>query len=138
LKLGFDYNISGLLATSALITAIIGLAMQATLSNIIAGISLHVEQPFSIGDYVRVPERNIKSEGFIEAIRWRSIVIRRTDNSQVVIPNNQFAASMIEVLQKNQLIRAELLFSVAASIPPQKIDIISILKIQVFSFPPKV
>ena len=48
----FQVNLVGLAATSAVITAVIGLAAQETLKNLFAGISLQVDSPFEEGDWV--------------------------------------------------------------------------------------
>ena len=49
-------NISAFLATSALLTAILGLAFQGVLSNLLSGISLHFTKSFAKGDWVGVGE----------------------------------------------------------------------------------
>ena len=48
----FQVNLVGLAATSAVITAVIGLAAQETIKNLFAGISLQVDSPFEEGDWV--------------------------------------------------------------------------------------
>ena len=48
----FQVNLVGLAATSAVVTAVVGLAAQETLNNLFAGISLQVDSPFEEGDWI--------------------------------------------------------------------------------------
>jgi len=63
---------------------VIGFAAQSTLSNIIAGLSLAVFQPFRVGDRV-----TIRSEyGKITDLNLRHTVITTWDNRRLIIPNS--------------------------------------------------
>ncbi len=46
----FEVDLSGLLVTSTVLSAVIGLALQDMLSNVIAGVALQLERPFEVGD----------------------------------------------------------------------------------------
>ena len=50
----FDHELNGLLVSSTLVSAVIGLALQGTLSNLFAGFALQIESPFSIDDWVNL------------------------------------------------------------------------------------
>ena len=47
-----DVDVSGLLTTSAIVTAVIGLALQETLGNVFSGLSLQLQKPFEPGDWI--------------------------------------------------------------------------------------
>src|SRR4029450_3865446 len=49
-----DVDVTALLTTSAIITAVVGLALQETLGNVFSGLSLQLQKPFEPGDRVRV------------------------------------------------------------------------------------
>ena len=49
----FKLELTPFLATSAVVGAVVGLALQDTLGNLFAGIALHTEAPFRVGDWVR-------------------------------------------------------------------------------------
>jgi small-conductance mechanosensitive channel len=84
-------DVASLVATSAVLTAILGLALQSTLTNILAGILLHVDRSLGVGDWVQFGQR----KGCITEIRWRSTVLRTTDGDTVIIPNAQVTAQEI-------------------------------------------
>ncbi len=54
LHFALEYDVSNLLTGSALLTAIVGFATQATLGDLTAGVGLQIEQPFKAGDVVQI------------------------------------------------------------------------------------
>lgn len=84
-------NITPLLATSAIFTAIIGLAFQGVLSNLLAGISLNLTRSFGRGDWVKIGAH----EGVVLDTNWRETLIFDRASNVVVIPNNAVASEMI-------------------------------------------
>jgi small-conductance mechanosensitive channel/CRP-like cAMP-binding protein len=88
-KLGI--NISPLLTTSAIFTAIIGLAFQGVLSNVLAGISLNMTRSLGRGDWVRIGPH----EGVVKEMNWRETQLLDRAANIVVIPNSSVASEMI-------------------------------------------
>jgi small-conductance mechanosensitive channel/CRP-like cAMP-binding protein len=84
-------NITPFLATSAILTMILGLALQGVLSNILAGMSLHFTKSFSRGDWVKV--RDI--EGVVMDTNWRETRILDRSSNIIVIPNNVISAEPV-------------------------------------------
>ena len=84
-------NITPLLATSAIFTAIIGLAFQGVLSNVLAGISLNLTKSLSRGDWVKIGPH----EGVVMEMNWRETLIFDRASNLIVIPNSTVAAEMI-------------------------------------------
>ncbi|HXG93834.1 MAG TPA: mechanosensitive ion channel family protein [Blastocatellia bacterium] len=105
------------IATSTVLTVIIGLALQDTLGNFFAGLSLHVEQPFHILDAVRIGNEL----GKVESITWRATTLRTNNNSIIVFPNSKVAREALEVYPYNNLNRRVLRFPAPYSVPPQKV-----------------
>ncbi|HUU37368.1 MAG TPA: mechanosensitive ion channel family protein [Candidatus Desulfaltia sp.] len=91
LKGGLGVNITPFLATSAIFTAILGLAFQGVLSNLLAGISLNLTRSFSRGDWVKIGSH----EGVILDTNWRETLMLDRYTNVVVIPNNTVASEMI-------------------------------------------
>src|SRR5512134_1454642 len=60
-------NLSGLIATSAVLTAVIGFGLKDTLGNVIGGLSLQTDKSIVIGDWIKVGD----VEGRVVDIRWR-------------------------------------------------------------------
>jgi small-conductance mechanosensitive channel len=78
-----NIKITVLLASSAVLTVVIGFALQDLLGDLFSGIALNLEESLKIGDWIKIGEY----EGKIEQFRWRSIKIKTIDNILVLIPN---------------------------------------------------
>ncbi|MCU0276781.1 MAG: mechanosensitive ion channel [Acidobacteria bacterium] len=85
-------DLTVLLASSAVLTVVVGFALQDVLGNLFSGIILNFEDSFKLGDWVRIGER----EGRVEQFGWRSFKIRSIDRELIVIPNQ--TASKADVL----------------------------------------
>ncbi|MGE3539752.1 MAG: cyclic nucleotide-binding domain-containing protein [Candidatus Tectimicrobiota bacterium] len=105
------------LTTSAALSVVLGLALQDTLGNVFAGLSLQIEQPYHIGDVIRL--RNVF--GAIETVTWRSTSIRTNDNTLVMFPNSIVAREMVEILPQGHLNRRVLQFPVPYAITPETV-----------------
>ena len=103
----------GLLASSAILGLVIGLAAQRTLSNFVAGVMIGLAQPIRLGDRVAVTE----GEGVVEEIGLVYTRIRQDDETRLVIPNERLAADTI----KNSTIASrETLAEVTVPVPRDK------------------
>ena len=87
--LGFEPT--ALIATSTVLSAVIGLAMQDVLANIFAGISLQIGKPFRVGDWVTVHNQT----GTVVSTSWRSTRVKTRDNHLIEIPNANIAKTEI-------------------------------------------
>lgn len=87
LSLVFEVDLTTLLVTSTVISAVIGLSLQDLLGNVIAGLALQMEHPFVVGDWVQTGDH----EGRITQMNWRTLTLCTRDNSEVVIPNSNAA-----------------------------------------------
>jgi small-conductance mechanosensitive channel len=86
-----NLDVTPLVATSAVTSLVLGLALQPILSNFFAGLVLSVERPFRINDWIRVGEQ----EGRVVAITWRTTHLRTRDNNNLVIPNGKLAEERV-------------------------------------------
>lgn len=55
---------------------------------------LYFDRPFSIGDWIRSPDRNI--EGTVAEIGWRITKITTFDNRPLYVPNSLFSSISVE------------------------------------------
>jgi small-conductance mechanosensitive channel len=94
-------NLGALFTTSAIFGVILGLALQDTLGNFFAGISLHADRPFQVGDVVSIGQQRLT--GVVEGITWRAIKIRTFQNHLVLLSNSSVAKEAIEVCPRNNL-----------------------------------
>lgn len=102
-----EVNLGALFTTSAIFGVILGLALQDTLGNFFAGISLQADRPFQVGDVITVGAQ--RHTGVVEEITWRAIKIRTFQNHIVLIANSNAAKEPIEVCPKDNL-NARLVF----------------------------
>ena len=81
----------GLLASTAVLGVIIGLASQQTLGNFIAGLLIATTQPVRIGDRVSYDDES----GVVEEIGLTYTFIRTGDQRRLVVPNSKLASDTI-------------------------------------------
>ncbi len=111
-------DLGALFTTSAIFGVILGLALQDTLGNFFAGISLHADHPFQVGDVISVG--NQTHTGVVESISWRAIKIRTFQNHVVHVSNSSAAKEAIEVCPRNNLNARLVYFSTLYSDSPAK------------------
>lgn len=88
------YSVSGVLAFGGVGGVAVGFAAKDLLANFFGGLMIYLDKPFSVGDWVRSPDRNI--EGTVEDIGWRLTRIRTFDKRPLYIPNSMFASIVVE------------------------------------------
>lgn len=95
----FGIDLAPLLATSAAFSIILGLALQDTLGNLFAGISLQVDKSFEIDDWLEVTIGTQKVIGQVKEITWRATVLIGWCDEVITIPNRSLANSQIANFQ---------------------------------------
>ncbi len=88
------FSVSGVLAFGGIGGLAVGLAAKDLLANFFGGLMIHLDRPFSIGDWVRSPDKNI--EGTVEDIGWRLTRIRTFDKRPLYVPNATFTTISVE------------------------------------------
>ena len=92
------YSISGVLAFGGLSGMVVGFAAKDLLANLFGGLMIHLDRPFSLGDWIRSPDQNI--EGTVEQIGWRLTKVRTFDKRPLYIPNATFSNISVENPQR--------------------------------------
>jgi small-conductance mechanosensitive channel len=82
---------TGILASTAVLAAIIGFAAQHTIGNMVAGVQLAVSQPIKIGDRIEFEE----VDGRVTDITFSYTYVDPGDDSTVVIPNQLLVDGII-------------------------------------------
>ena len=113
-----DVNLGALFTTSAIFGVILGLALQDTLGNFFAGISLQADRPFQVGDVITVGAQ--RHTGVVEEISWRAIKIRTFTNHVVLIANSNAAREPIEVCPRDNINARLVFFNTLYSDSPAK------------------
>lgn len=91
----FGVQVAPLLATSAALSVILGLALQDTLGNLFAGISLQVDKTFEIGDWLEIQNGSQKIVGQVKELTWRSTVLVGWSDETITISNKVMASSQV-------------------------------------------
>lgn len=87
-------DLSGIVATSAMITAVVAFAMQDTLGNILGGVALQMDNSIQVGDWIKVDDIS----GRVVDIRWRATLVETRNWETVVFPNSQLMKGKFVVL----------------------------------------
>jgi small-conductance mechanosensitive channel len=85
---------AGILASTAVLAAIVGFAAQHTLANMVAGVQLAVSQPIKIGDRIAFEEVS----GRVTDITLSYTYVDPGDGSAIVIPNQMLVDGIVHNL----------------------------------------
>lgn len=88
----FGISITPILTALGVGALAVALALQDTLGNLFAGISVIAGKRIRPGHYIRL---NSGEEGIIEDISWRSTMIRENNNNRIIVPNQKIATAII-------------------------------------------
>ena len=87
IKYQMKFDIAVLLTSTAILTGVIGFAMQGVLGNLLAGMSLHASRSVSIGDWIEVNG----DIGKVILVNWRETRIRTLGGHIIIVPNGKLA-----------------------------------------------
>jgi small-conductance mechanosensitive channel len=108
-------DLGGLVAALGVGSIVLGLALQETLGNLMSGIALFFERPFSVGDFISVGDKR----GRVVQVSWRSVHLRTVEKNLLVLPNSALARDTITNLSQpteQQMLRLSFGFGLDA--PP--------------------
>lgn len=88
-------ELSGIITTSAVVTGILALSLQATLTNAIGGVVLQADESVEIGDWVELENGK---RGIVTKIGWRYTVLETNDWDALIVPNATLLASTFTIL----------------------------------------
>jgi MscS family membrane protein len=87
-------SVSGLLAAGGIGGIAIGFAAKDILANFFGGLTIYLDRPFSVGEWIRSPDRDI--EGTVEYISWRHTRVRAFNKNPIYVPNSVFTTIVVE------------------------------------------
>jgi small-conductance mechanosensitive channel len=91
-------DLAGIVATSAVITAVIAFSLQDTLGNILGGLALQMENTINVGDWIRIDQQ----EGRVQEIRWRHTAIETRNWDTIIIPNSTLMKGQFILLGRRE------------------------------------
>src|SRR5213595_302665 len=120
--LSFAYHaergLKSVVATSGVVAVILGLAGQNLLGGIIAGMSLQINRPYKVTDWLKVGD----TYGEVMEINWRSTRLRTNDGIYLDIPNNEIVKSTIVNLHYPTEVHAmRVRVGVDYNVPPNRV-----------------
>lgn len=108
-------EVTSLIATSAVITVVVGLALQQSLGNLLAGLALAWEQRLNPGTWIEMDGQ----VSLIEETGWRSLVARTRLGDRILVPNSDVAAARVAILGSgNRPVAVPVRLGVAYGVPP--------------------
>jgi MscS family membrane protein len=90
--LGFE--VTGLLAVGGMGGLAVGFAAKDLLANFFGGLTIYLDRPFNVGDWIRSPDKEI--EGTVEYISWRHTRVRAFNKNPIYVPNALFTTIVVE------------------------------------------
>ena len=101
-------------------SAVIGLAAKDYLTNVIGGIVIVSERPFSIGDYIQTQN----CEGIVEDISFRTTKVRTFDKALLSIPNSTLSNDVISNYSRRDMRRAKFSIGITYDTPIDTIKVV--------------
>ena len=118
LEFVFNVDVTKLVVASGFIAFIAGYGAKSTVSDILGGITLSLEDNITINDWVKVDGVT----GMVVAMDWRSICLKDFDKNLRVIPNSRFSStSFTNISRPDTLTRIEIKLRLPADIHPDKL-----------------
>lgn len=115
-ELGFDLSV--VLGAAGILSVAIGFASQTSASNLISGMFLMMERPFSVGDVIRVAD----TTGEVISIDLLSVKVRTFDNLFVRLPNESMIKTQVTTLTRFPIRRADIKLGIAYKENIEKVE----------------
>ena len=114
----FGYNVSALLAGLGIGGLVFALAAKDSVENLFGSITILMEMPFGVGDWVRIGE----IDGTVEEINLRSTRIRTFEDSLITMPNSRMITSHVENYGARRRRRLKTTLGITYDTPPAKVE----------------
>lgn len=118
-----ERELKGVLAGSGVIAIILGFAGQNFFAGVIAGMSIQLNRPYKVGDWLKIDD----TYGEVREINWRSTRVCTNDDIYLDIPNNKIVGSTIVNLHYPTEVHAmRIRVGVDYNVPPNRVkDVLS-------------
>ncbi|HVN77248.1 MAG TPA: mechanosensitive ion channel family protein [Thermoanaerobaculaceae bacterium] len=118
LRAALGLEVGALLSSAALLTVVVGFALQETLGTLLSGLALTWEQKLAAGSWVEIDG----VVGEVQALGWRSLVVRTTLGERVMFSNSQVARARVRLLGEGDHVAAvPVRLGVAYDAPPHAV-----------------
>jgi CRP-like cAMP-binding protein len=82
------------LVTTSTVLAVLGFALQGTIANLFAGLSLQLDPAFHLGEWIKFGD----VEGKILEVRWRNVLLQNRDGDVIILPNSDLLSQRVDHL----------------------------------------
>ncbi len=117
------FSVASLITTSAVLTAVVGFALQDTLGNLMGGLALQLDSSIKVGDWIALGVG--QPSGQVVDIRWRYTAIETRAWETIIVPNSMLMKGQVVVLGRRQgaptRIRRQVDFQVDFRTPPTEV-----------------
>jgi small-conductance mechanosensitive channel/CRP-like cAMP-binding protein len=111
-----------LLTTSALLTAVVGLALQDTLGNMVSGLALQMQRPFEVGDWIQF-DPDARQIGKVTEVNWRATTLMTNDHVEIIVPNAMLAKAPIRNYSRpSPVSRRSVTIQGVYDVPPRRVQ----------------
>ncbi len=118
LRIALGLEVGTLLSSAALLTVVVGFALQETLGTLLSGLALTWEQRLVTGSWVEIDG----VVGEVQALGWRSLVMRTTLGERVMFSNSQVARARVRLLGEGEgAVAVPVRLGVAYDVPPHDV-----------------
>lgn len=93
----FGQSAGGFLVSTGVIVGVVGLALQQVLGDLFSGITIALEQPYGVGDWITLPN-DVRGE--VIDITWQATYLRSFNNGKVVVPNSYATRNVVHNLSR--------------------------------------
>ncbi|MCD6118353.1 mechanosensitive ion channel family protein [bacterium] len=105
----WGFNITTLIAGLGIGGLAVAFAAQDTISNIFGSVTVLIDKPFEVGDWVKIND----VEGVVEEVGMRSTRIRTFAKTQITLPNSKITSSVIENFSRMPIRRIKMRIGLA-------------------------
>lgn len=117
----FQKPVTSILVSTGLFATVIGFAMKDFIADVINGISLSIERPYNIGDWIEI--ENGKYLGKVIDITWRTTRLLSRNDSMIVVPNNRCGNMIIHNFSKpGEVYSSNYWISINSTLPPNLVQ----------------
>lgn len=120
-----DRSITGLWATSGILSLVAGFALKDMILDIACGVALQMEKPFSLGDWVEIQGNRRENHvvACVTEINWRTTRFKTTSKNLVVIPNRKLCdATITNFRAEDPTCRADIFLVFDPALPHTKVS----------------
>lgn len=119
----FEKSLTGFLATSGAIGLVLGFALRSIILDLFSGLSINMERPFIVGDFIQVYIRGIPMKfGIVQEVNWRTTKLKTLDNTTEIIPNSVLGTSTLTNLTgTGPVSRFQMILGFDFSIEPERV-----------------